>query len=318
MSTTSLTDRYVHEVARWIPAGQRDDIAAELRATITDTVEARGAADRDAAEREVLTEMGAPVRLAARYADRPTALIGPDLYPVYRRLLVGLLSVMLPLITAGLVVLDVLDGKGIGSALRGAVTMVLTVGPQMIAWVTVVFALIERSQNRYGATTNHAWTPEDLPEPAEKSRRGFVALTSEVWNALLLGLIIWQHVAKPYRLGGAGGHGRREQVLDPNLWSGWIWPILIGLAAIVVLNFVRVAVRDWTVPLAVAYALAYAVFAVPLAYVLHRHMLFAPDVLTDFNGPYWKTPDAFYTAAALGVLAVGASQAVKRFREARS
>ena len=37
MNDNTLTDRYVHEVVRRIPANQRDDVADELRATITDT-----------------------------------------------------------------------------------------------------------------------------------------------------------------------------------------------------------------------------------------------------------------------------------------
>ncbi|GLY81627.1 HAAS signaling domain-containing protein [Actinoallomurus iriomotensis] len=308
MTASSLTERYVHEVVRWIPADQRDDIADELRATIADTVEARGAT-----EREVLTEMGAPARLAARYADRPPALIGPDLFPVYKRLLVGLLSTVLPLVAAALMLLDIADGKSVGAAIGGAVTMVLTVGAQMIAWVTMLFALVERSLHRRGATARtRAWTPDDLPAPVQRERRGAATLTSAVWHALLLVLIIWQHVAKPYRLGDA-----RAQVLDPALWSGWIWPILLGLAGIVALNLIQLTTRDWTVPLAAVHAAAHAIFALPVAYVLSRHMLFDPNVLTDFNGPDWKTPDAFYNVTALAVLAVSAGQAIKRFREAR-
>ncbi|MFC9686866.1 HAAS signaling domain-containing protein [Streptomyces sp. NPDC056948] len=110
--TSALTDRYVAEVVRRIPADQRGDVADELHATIADTVEARGQADSEAAEREVLTEMGDPIRLAAQYADRPLALIGPGFYPTYIRLLTVLLSTVLPVVTAVSAVLDVLDGQG--------------------------------------------------------------------------------------------------------------------------------------------------------------------------------------------------------------
>ncbi|MFJ1679629.1 hypothetical protein ACIODT_32540 [Streptomyces sp. NPDC088251] len=139
--TGTLTDRYVVEVVRRIPTDQRGDVADELRATIADTVEARGPADPATAERGVLTEMGDPIRLAARYAGRPLALIGPELYPTYVRLLTVLLSTVLPVVTAMSAVLDVLDGQGVGEVIGGAVGAVLTVGAQMIAWLTVVFAL---------------------------------------------------------------------------------------------------------------------------------------------------------------------------------
>jgi hypothetical protein len=312
MSTTPLTDRYVQEVVRRIPADQRDEVADELRATIGDTVEAHAVADPDAAEREVLTEMGDPIRLAARYADRPLALIGPELYPAYVRLLRILLTTVLPVVTAGAVVIDVLDNNDVGSAIGAGIGALLTVGAQMIAWLTVVFALVERSAHRDDFATRGIWTPDDLPEPKQSDNRVASACASAVWNALLLGLIIWQHTAKPYR-----GDGQdRLAVLDPALWSGWIWPILAGLSGIVALELIRIAVRRWTIALAGWYAVAEALVALPLAWILYQHKFFNPEFLNDTNGN-WTVLDEFYTVAALGVLAVGAIEVVKRFREAR-
>jgi hypothetical protein len=315
MGTNSLTGRYVHEVVRRIPAGQRDDIADELRATIDDTVEARGTAD---AEREVLTEMGDPIRLAARYADRPPALIGPELYPRYMRLMAILLTTALPLVTALFVVLDVVDDKDLGSAIATALTVATTAAAQMIAWPTVVFALIERDRHRHGKVEGAGtWTPDNLPDdqpgqPDRPDRRGTAAFALAVWDALLIGLIVWQRTARPYH----GVHGARLQVLAPQLWSGWIWPILAGLAALVVLNLIRGATREWTVTLAGCSAAAYALFALPLAFILHDRKFFNPVVLrTNFAG-HWTVSNAFYTATALIVLVVSGRQVLRRFREA--
>ncbi|PSK97707.1 hypothetical protein CLV63_107100 [Murinocardiopsis flavida] len=315
MSTTTLTERYVHEVVRRIPAGQRDDVAAELRGTIADTVEAREPAATDEAERDVLTEMGDPALLAARYADRPTVLIGPDLYPTYIRVLVLLLTAVLPVVTAVAVVLDVIDGAGLGTVIGTGIGTVITVGAQMVAWLTVVFALVERAQGSAAPERRASpWSPDDLPEHRPSDRGGVGACAAAIGNALLIGLIVWQHTAAPYRAGGAGGD--RLQVLDPGLWSGWIWPILAGLAGVVVLELVRVAARGWTVQRAAWYAAAEALFALPLAWVLYRQEFFNPAFLTDFNGD-WTTPDSFYTAAVLVVLAVSAGAVITRFREAR-
>lgn len=117
MNGNTLTDRYVHEVVRRIPANQRDDVADELRATITDTVEARDVEGTESAERDVLTEMGDPTRLAARYADRPLALIGAELYPQYVRLLKVLLLTVLPIVTAVSVAVSLFEDDSIGSAI---------------------------------------------------------------------------------------------------------------------------------------------------------------------------------------------------------
>lgn len=313
MSTNTLTERYVHEVVRRIPADQRTDVADELRTTIADTIEARESADEQEAEREVIAEMGDPIRLAARYADRPLALIGPELYPAYVRLMVMLLSIVLPVVTAVIVVIDILENHTFGSAVGAGIGAVLTVGGQMIAWVTVTFALIERSRSRDDvAKTTGTWTPDDLPELRQQSDKGTASVcASLVWNALLIGLIVWQHIAKPFQTDG----GDRLAVLAPALWSGWIWVIIAGLAGHLALELVRLWVRRWTIPMAIGYAVAEAAFALPLAWILYKREFFNPDFLASFN-PDWMIPDAFYTVTVITVLVVGVVETVRRFREA--
>ncbi|MFG3441601.1 HAAS signaling domain-containing protein [Nonomuraea sp. NPDC047897] len=310
MAPNTLTERYVHEVVRRIPADQREDVADELRATIADTIEAREPAGHGAAEREVLTEMGDPIRLAARYADRPLALIGAGLYPAYVRLLTVLLATVLPIVTVVTVVADVLDGHDLGSVIGSGLGAVLTVGAQLIAWLTVLFALVERFGGR-GVTRGAAWTPDDLPDVPGPGRRG-AAIGGVVVDALLLGLIVWQHLAKPYAADG----GERLPVLDPALWSGWIWPVLAGLAAQVVLGLVRIAAGRWTTPLVAAHAAAGALFALPLAWILYSGRFFNPAFLTEVGG--LMAPDAFATVSALGVLAVTGHDLFKRWRESRA
>ncbi|WP_433018668.1 HAAS signaling domain-containing protein [Kribbella sp. CA-294648] len=310
MSGNTLTDRYVHEVVRRIPADQRSDVADELRTTIADTADARDAADPAAAEREVLIEMGDPIRLAAKYADRPLALIGPDLYPAYIRLLKLLLTTVLPVVVAVLVVIEVLDTNDVGAAIGSAIGGVLTVGAQMIAWLTVVFALIDRSRHRELAMVDN-WTPDDLPDLRQTDKRDSGAALAVAWSALVIALIVWQHTAAPYR-----ADNDRIEVLDPDLWSGWIWPILAGLAANATLDVIRFATRSWTMVHAALYAVAQLVYALPLAWILWQQKFFNPAFLADFNNG-WTTPDAVYTGAAVIVLFVAGSEIVSSVRTAR-
>ena len=315
MNGNTLTDRYVHEVVRRIPINQRDDVADELRATITDTVDARDPERREAAERDVLVEMGDPTLLAARYADRPLALIGAELYPSYVRLLKVLLLTVLPIVTAVSVVISLWEGDSVGAAIGDGIGTILIVGGQMIAWLTVIFALVERSTFQDGSassvSTGAEWSPDDLPEGRQPNQWSSSACAAAVWNALLIGLIIWQRVAEPYRADGEG-----LQVLDPDLWSGWIWPILAGLAGVVALELIRLAAGGWSVATAAWYAVAEALVAIPLAVVLFRHEFFNPEFLAAVNGG-WQVPDAVYTIAALSVLVISAIEVGQRFREAR-
>ena len=91
----SLTDRYVTATVRDLDDDQRAEVERELRTTIEDMIDGRleaGAPSRPEAERAVLAELGDPVRLAAGYSGRPLYLIGPRVYPQWRRVMTVLLT----------------------------------------------------------------------------------------------------------------------------------------------------------------------------------------------------------------------------------
>ena len=117
-ATSSPTDRYVAATLRSLPERQRQDIEAELRTLIADAIDDRREAgtDADSAEREVLTELGAPARLAASYSDRSLYLIGPEFYLDYVRVLKLLLSTLVPLWFVIFALVTFADGSADGSA----------------------------------------------------------------------------------------------------------------------------------------------------------------------------------------------------------
>jgi len=64
----NLIERYLHEVRRYLPAKNREDILAEIRSHLTDTLEERvkgEPGEEDMAS--LLKEMGSPRKLAASY-----------------------------------------------------------------------------------------------------------------------------------------------------------------------------------------------------------------------------------------------------------
>lgn len=72
MTPQDLLDRYVYAVSRQLPARQRADVGAELRALLDEELGAQPAPDLDAAK-ALLVRFGAPDEVAARYA--PPALV---------------------------------------------------------------------------------------------------------------------------------------------------------------------------------------------------------------------------------------------------
>ncbi|MCU0623964.1 MAG: hypothetical protein MUF53_08875, partial [Gemmatimonadaceae bacterium] len=82
MQHHEILDDYVADVVRRLPAAQRDDVGAELRQLLGESLEARAAERQRAPDaelaRELLAEFGAPALVAARYLPTGWTIIPPE------------------------------------------------------------------------------------------------------------------------------------------------------------------------------------------------------------------------------------------------
>jgi len=284
---TPLTERYLAAALRSIPGRQRADVEGELRSSIDDAIEDRAAAgeDRDAAERAVLEGLGDPVRLAAGIAGRPLHLIGPDLFVEYRQLLTMLLSISLPIV--GLVQLGVALSQGddfIGALVAGA-GGAWSVGLHIFFWVTLTFAAFERfdamrdARDEITGAAGH-WTVDRLP-PLERDRVSAGETVGEVVTILItLGGLLF--VNGVLRLTDASG---AIPFLNPDLPAWWL-PFLVGtLLVLAGISVVVFFVGRWTIPLAIAYAVADLAFAIPLIAVSLAGFLVNPAFAEAIGWP---------------------------------
>jgi len=161
-------DRYVYAVTRRLPQGQRADVERELRGLIEDMLEERGDGDQSEAGRTeaVLKAPGHPEDLAAKYRGRERYLIGPGVYGAYLAVLaVTVASIALGMTVAFLIQLA-FDPRQSVSLLAGYAVDLLLAVLQGFAWVTIVFALIERRGSRPEtdrAAERKDWSPAELP-----------------------------------------------------------------------------------------------------------------------------------------------------------
>ncbi|TDB77696.1 permease prefix domain 1-containing protein [Micromonospora sp. KC723] len=276
---TSLTDRYLAATLRTVPAPRRAEIADELRASIADMIEGRTAAGQDtaAAEREVLTELGHPDRLAAGYADRPLQLIGPTYYLVWASLLRRLLTVIPALVAVAVGVLkatleeqpDEAIGAGIGAGVQAAV--------QITFWVTVAFAVLERTRTPLDLP---AWSVDQLPEaPAERDVTLSDTCASIAFLLIILAYLPWQH----YRSWVTDADGANLPILDPALWTSWLPALAAVLVASIVVEIVKYRTGRWTWPLVGVNAVLDLAFALPLGYLLLTDRLLNPALVDRFE-----------------------------------
>ncbi|GAA2175414.1 permease prefix domain 1-containing protein [Agrococcus versicolor] len=204
MSDTTLTQRYVAAVVRSVPEDARTDVAAELEASIHDQVDARidaGEPTTDA-ERAVLVELGDPAALAASYAGRPLTLVGPRVYLQWRRTLVMLLWIVVPLGTIGAVLIDALTGEAAGTIIATGITTLMQIGLHVAFWTTLAFAVVDRAG---AATPMQPWTPERLPRLVPRGGTAGETIASAVTIAIAIGALLWDRLVGFVVLDGEAG-----------------------------------------------------------------------------------------------------------------
>lgn len=272
-----LTDRYVWGVVRAVPESQRPELEPEIRAMIADAIDARmanGSPDEpaDAVERAVLTELGDPEVLAARYTDRTLYLIGPSYFLVWKRLLLTLLPIVVPISAIAVMAARSFAGDAsIGDILAAGLTVAFNVTIQLVFWFTVVFAVIERGELK-PAVAGADWTPDRLPALPAPGRLSLVELALSVAALVVAGVfIVWQQVAAPITI-----DGQSYPVFDPALWSFWLPWFLVVIGLELVFTGALYMAGRWTWPFAIVNAVLAAAFAVPAVWLIQSDQLFNP------------------------------------------
>jgi hypothetical protein len=294
----SLTDRYLAATLRSVAAPRRGEIATELRTSIEDMIEGRLAAGltAGAAERAVLTELGDPDQLAARYAGRRLQLIGPRYYLIWLRLLRLLLSVVPGVVGIVVGVVEATARDNAGGAIGAGIAAALQTAVQTAFWITLVFAVLERVD-----TPLHlpAWTVDQLPDSSVE-RTVKLADTCASIAALLLaiGFLIWQHFESVLT-----GDGNRLPLIDPALWRSWLPVLLAVLVASIGLEIAKYRAGRWTRRLVAVNAALDLAFAVPVVWLLLSHRLLNPGLVQRFA---WLREGGVDDVARVGVVVIAA------------
>lgn len=294
---STLTDRYVHATTRSVPEKRRTEISRELRALIEEMVTDRTDADvsEEDAERQVLTELGRPEALAARYSAYPTHLIGPEIYPIWRRLLLTLLS-WVPAVVAALAVLgNLIDNAGIGNAIADGTKAGLGTALAVVCGTTAVFAAIERWG---GKDSLPQWEVDSLPDvPAHRQ----VSLSDAVASVVLIAMVGAALVLQHFRSWVEGSDGADIPVLDPDLWSFWLPGLLAILAVCVVVEVAKYRVGHFSWPIVGWTAATSVAFGATVAYLALTDALLNPAFVSHvgMSGTQVDTTNAIIAASAI-------------------
>ena len=250
---SALTEIYVDNVVRHLPENTRADIAAEITATIDDTVEARlGRAipkpnpERTAAvEREVLEELGDPAVLSREYSNSPQHFIGPKSYPLFLWTLrwilpiVGLIAVLANVVVTVATTPDVQLGELIGSTVGNTVSALLTA----FAVIAIIIGLGDRRADdaalpRMPGQQKGAWTIDDLDRRDVRGRQ--IRAEAALGLVFILALATIPFIPTSLLYVGHINHG--GTFINPDLGTGWLlgyWGFLALLAVVEIIRFVE-------------------------------------------------------------------------------
>jgi hypothetical protein len=193
-----IMERYFHEVGNRLPRKLRTDVQVELHTLLHETLEERARdagrpADGELAA-QVLREFGSPQEVAQRYAPRPRYLIGPLWYPTYI-LVVKIIAILLPAIVGLLLILAVVFSQGPLAPLSAGkvarmVWSFISGGIFNLAILTLVFAIVERTQMQPDNEEAEAWDPGMLPPVNDPDRVSGGGMVFEMYLILAVAALL--------------------------------------------------------------------------------------------------------------------------------
>jgi hypothetical protein len=164
-----LIERYLEAVTAKLRPKRRREVERELRASILDALEARGGSPGSEADvAAVLADLGEPSQVAASYEPGQQYLVGPELYPLFRRVIGVTLLTLVGASTLWFAVALMLSGQAefrAGDLLEDTLETALGAAVLAVVVIVAVFAWLQRSEVNVSARRRpgEPWDPRSLP-----------------------------------------------------------------------------------------------------------------------------------------------------------
>jgi hypothetical protein len=238
----TLLQRYVEAVKRYLPSESREDTAHELASLLQDelddAVEAKGAPLDEAEIGEFLRRHGHPYQVAARYRKRRT-LIGEAAYPLYKRVLALVLSILL--LVSVLISLGRLNASADASAATSIIPLFIN---DVLGSCLFGFAIVTLGFHWFGERFAHSprlWRFDPAALPVIDADWANIRPLPTAWSIVLLVLSIALMQALHYPWNGSDLTVQLNPIAIPYLLG--LQAIVLGMLAVHVVNMFQ---RYWT------------------------------------------------------------------------
>jgi hypothetical protein len=329
----NLIEVYIQEVTRRLPEKNREDIALELRSTIEDMMpDDYGEGD----VKTVLEKLGSPVSLANGYRDRPMHLIGPRYFDVYVTLLKMILPIAAVISFISMMAEYATGYHGDGAIINVVFEMVslgiwkiIEVSIQTFFWLTIVFAIIERTdkgKDEHPLTSSlQKWTPEDLKSityiPKNKAISKCEVFGGFLWTAIWATLYFYANHLVGVYVGGDNGLEFVTPAFNQEILLQY-WPI-VGIVIIleIVLSLYKLIKGQWLKKMAILNTILQILATIGFILIIISPNLLTQEFITIMTDLFTSSPSQFRAWMVGGGMFIfilsAAISVVDGFRKAR-
>jgi hypothetical protein len=312
-AAADLIDRYVYQVVKHLPQEQRADIEKELRGLIEDMLSARTDDPTTEDVEAVLKELGEPFELAAKYRGSRFHLIGPEYYGMYWLVL----KIVIAAVAFGMALAQIIGNiasppESIWTAVGLFFATVFSGLVQAFAWVTIVFALMERFA-REKLWKKGEWNPSDLPPvPVQqavikKSEPIAGIIFSILWLILMTTApyLIGAYIAAPGEVVSVQSFHSIVPVFNLNVLAHLMPLVVIIICLGIVKEVLRLAEGRYTVRLAIATTVISAASLILFIWVYGGPAIWNPNFVTMLNAAWGADGTAAYVWGIFPKILVG-------------
>lgn len=302
-----LIEVYIHEVTRRLPEKSREDIGLELRSTIEDMLPDDY---MEADVKSVLENLGNPAILASSYRDKPMHLIGPRYFDVY----VTLLKMILPIATVisllSMIAEYFINYAGEEAVINVVLTVmgkgiwdIISVGIQVFFWLTLVFAIIERTDQSTDMNPVSIffkkWTPDDLENipyiPKTKVISKFELFGSFMWTAIWATVYFYANNLLGVYEGNENGEGLVfvTPALNQDVLIKY-WPIVVVVIGLEIgLGLYKAFKCQWTKKMAIFNTVKELIGTFVFIFIFSNSNLLLPEFTTYMSDLFSVTVEQF-------------------------
>jgi hypothetical protein len=250
--------------------------------------------------------MGNPAILASGYLDRPMHLIGPRYFDVYINLLKIILPIAAVISLISMIANTIISYSGeeavlnvVLDAIGLGIWGILSTGIQVFFWLTVVFAIIERTDHKNSQTPLTAcfkeWTPDDLNNipyiPKEKAISKVEVFLGLLWTAIWAS--VYFNAASLLGVYERGSNGL--EFVTPTFNQEVLisyWPLVITVIGLeIAVDMYKLTTGQWTRKIALLNTVMQGVSSIVFIVIICNNQLFNPTFVTYITDLFSLTGD---------------------------